>query len=158
MTSPEGPAIPESGRLRLLAALVAAQGGLMVVAGLAFLVFVLGEGDNSGYAKPSDALSGALVLLATLTIWGVCLAMTARAALHGRRWSFSVILFTQLMWGFIFVSSVRTSGGVYLVVLVVLLAWVIAILALLFHPDVRYRLGRGPAPTRPTRPTGPTPR
>jgi hypothetical protein len=150
MTSPGGPAdpaVPESGRMRLLALLVAAQGGLMVVVGLAFLGFVLTEGDNSGYAKPSDALSGALVLLATLTIWGVALALTARAARQGRRWSFSVILFTQMMWGLIFVSSIRTSGGVYLVVLVVLLAWVIAILALLFHPDVRYRLGRGPAPT-----------
>ena len=154
MTVPAAPNPPpsgarptaESGRLRLLVALVSGEGVLMLVAGLAFVVYVLQEGDNTGYASRSDALSGALVLLATMVIWGVGLLLTARAAGQGRRWSFSVILFTQMMWGFIFASSLRGAGGVYLAGVVALLALVVAILALLFHPEVRHRLGRGPAP------------
>ena len=140
-----GPQAGTSGRLRVLVVLVCVEAALMLLTGVAFLVYVLLEGQT-GYQHRSQALSGALVLLATMAIWGIGLLTTARAAAQGRRWSFSVILFTQMMWGFIFASSLGNSGGAFRVALVALLALVIATVAVLFHPEVRALLGRGPRP------------
>jgi len=130
----------------------------MLGVGIVTFGYVIVEGD-SGYQRRSDAVVSGLGVLGLFAIWGVGLLLTARAAANGRRWSFSVILFTEMMWGLIFVSSLKASAGLALAVDLVLLAWVVAILALLFHPDVRYRLGRGPRRGPAPGPTAdPTPR
>jgi hypothetical protein len=144
---PEPAAIVPSSRLRLLGVLVTVEAVLMVAAGIAYLGYVLSEGNRSGFARRQDAVTAGWGLMALLVLWGVVLILTARAVRRGRRWSFSVVLFTQMMWGFIALASLSGSGGGYLVVLVAVVALVIAILAVLFHPEVRHLLGRGPAPS-----------
>jgi hypothetical protein len=152
LADPLRSALESSGRIRVLAALVTVEAVLMLAGGIAFLGWVLAEGDRTGYANRHDAVALGWVLLATLALWGVALLFTARGIRRGRRWSFSVVLFTQMMWGFIALTSLSSSGGGYLVALVVVLAVVIATVAGLFQPEVRYLLGRGPAPApRPPR-------
>jgi hypothetical protein len=145
---PDPAPIVTSSRVRLLAALVTVEAVLMLAGGIAYLGYVLSEGDRTGFAHRQDAVTAGWGLMAMLVLWGVALIVTARAVRRGRRWSFSVVLFTQMMWGFIALASLANSGGIYLVVLVAVVALVIAILAVLFHPEVRYLLGRGPAPSK----------
>jgi hypothetical protein len=142
MADPRGGAIAASGRLRVLASLVTVEAVLMVAAAIAYLGYVLAEGNHSGFRYRHDAVTAGWGLATTLTLWA-----GAAAVRRGRRWSFSVVLFTQMMWGFIALASLSSSGGLYLFGLLVVVAVVIATTAVLFHPEVRHLLGRGPAPS-----------
>jgi presenilin-like A22 family membrane protease len=131
----------------MLAWLVAAQGALIAL-GCVVSAGLITVSKDSGYADPNQRFAVAGMFVVFAVVWGGGLLLASRAVLAGRRWSFSVILFTQMMWGAVCLASIQSSAGAVLAVQVILLAFAISILALLFQPEVRHLLGRGPAPGR----------
>jgi hypothetical protein len=121
-------------RLVALAWLVAGQGVVMLAyAALTFVVALTGE-----------RTWGAVAFVAVdLVLWGSgLLFVSRRGLLRHRRWAFSPVLFTQLMFGIIAVADLRASGNPPVVVVVWLLVLLSAVTALvmLFSAPVRTAL------------------
>jgi hypothetical protein len=124
-------------QLRLLAALVAVQGGLMLVYVGLDLVFAWAA---------SDVNWGAVAILVSLLgLWGVGLLLSARGLLRHRRWAFTPAVFTQLMFGLLALEFIPAAVPVAKVVWIVILLMSVTVVVLAFSPPVR-RTVPGPTP------------
>jgi len=136
-SSPEPPAIGLPARLRLLALLTALEGLMLLTYAAADLVLAAAD-DNAEWGAVWFVVVG-------LGLWGVGLIWVSWGLRHRRRWAFTPVLFTQLIFGLIgltvfgsaTVPAQIVSGTV--VVLAVVLLW------LLFSREVRNALIPPPA-------------
>jgi hypothetical protein len=132
--------------LRRLAGLVAVEALLLIAFAIFNLWYDLSHRQTSSFKNSHDAVVVAIGLAGLLAGWGAALLWAARAALRARTWSFSLILFTQMMGFALLAVAFSGAAGTLKIVLGLLLVLVVATGATLFHPQVRYRLGRGPNP------------
>lgn len=135
---PAGSALPT--RLVALSWLVLAQAVAMLVYALATVVVA---------ASSEEPNWGAVAyVVVTLCLWGAGLVWVAlRGLRRARRWSFSPVMFTQLMFGIIAITDLGARGNPAVVVVVwaLVLASACAALYLLFSRDVRDTLVPPPA-------------
>ena len=144
MTSSAGEAASEPleqpPRLVTLARLVTAQAVVMLgYAATTLVLAVVGE--------PNWGAVG--FVLVNLVLWGSGLLWVARRGLpRHKRWAFSPVLFTQLVFGVIAVEDLRSAGNppVVVVAWLVDLVSAVAALILLFSAPVRTALVPPPAP------------
>ncbi|MEO8329138.1 MAG: hypothetical protein ABI586_03945 [Candidatus Nanopelagicales bacterium] len=124
----ERPLVPPAA-LRLLALLTAGEGLAMIAYALADVVIAIVGG--------SDQWGAVWFVVVGLGLWGIGLLFCARGLLRLRRWAFTPVVFTQLMFGLLTVSFfgaasvvAKTAWGLVLVIAVVMLR-------LAFSRDVR---------------------
>ena len=122
-------------RLVALAWLVAGQGvAMLAYAAVTLVVALAGDEPNWGAVG---------FVLANLLLWGSGLLwVSRRGLLRHRRWAFSPVLFTQLVFGVIAVEDLRSAGNPPAVVVAWLLVLLSAVTALimLFSAPVRHTL------------------
>ena len=136
-------------RLVTLARLVTAQAVVMLgYAAVTLVVAVVGDPNWGAVA----------FVLVNLVLWGSGLLWVALRGLpRHRRWAFSPVLFTQLVFGVIAVEDLRSAGNPPVVVVAWLLVLVsaVAALILLFSAPVRTTLVPPPPPSPPPSPPAP---
>ena len=116
-------------QLRTLAALAGLQG----VAMLGYVAV-----DIVVAASEAEANWGAVAFTATLLgLWGAGLLLCARGLLRLRRWAFTPVVFTQLIFGAIALSVLRSASVGAKVAWVVILVLAVVALALAFSRPVR---------------------
>jgi hypothetical protein len=119
-------------QVRLLSVLVAVQAVLMV----AYLaVDVVSAIRNAG--AEWGAVWFALVVLG---LWSVGLLWVSRGVLRGKRWAFTPILFTQLIFGAVAISVFGGADTVAKVVWALVVVYAVVVLRLLFSGEVRQHL------------------
>ena len=124
-------------QVRLLSVLVAVQAVLMV----AYLAV-----DVVSAIRQSGAEWGAVwFALVVLGLWSAGLLWVSRGVLGGKRWAFTPILFTQLIFGAVAISVFGSAGTVAKVVWAVVLAYAAVVLRLLFSRPVRKHLVYAPS-------------
>ena len=119
-------------QIRALAVLVAIQAVAMVL----FITL-----DVVQALRAADAEWGAVwFVLVVMGLWAVGLMLVARGVVAGRRWAFTPILFTQLLFGAAAISffgaaetGARIAGGL-------VIGLVVVVLRLLFSRPVREHL------------------
>ena len=126
----------EGGRLdiqvRVLAALVAFEALAMV----AFVVI-----DVVAALREVEAEWGAVwFVLVVMGLWATGLVVVARGVLSGRRWAFTPILFTQLLFGIAALSFFGAADTVARIVWGVVLVYVVVVVRVLFSRPVREHL------------------
>lgn len=113
--------------------------GLVLVEAVAMVLFVLL--DVVSALQAADAEWGAVwFVLVVMGLWAAGLVLVARGVIAGRRWSFTPILFTQLLFGaaaLSFFGAADTAARIMWGVVVVL---VVVVLRLLFSRPVREHL------------------
>jgi hypothetical protein len=133
-----GGSVPDPWQLRLLALLVAIEGGLMLLYVVLDVAFALAA---------SDVNWGAVAILVTLLgLWGVGLLLSARGLLRHRRWAFTPAVFTQLMFGLLALEFIPAAVPAAKVVWVVILVLAVVIVVLAFSPPVRRTVSGQPRP------------
>ena len=129
---------PENGtgrldiQVRVLAVLVALEA-------LAMALFVVI--DIVAALREADAEWGAVwFVLVVMGLWAAGLVLVARGVLRGKRWSFTPILFTQLLFGVAALSFFGAADTVARIVWGVVLVYVVVVVRVLFSRPVRERL------------------
>jgi uncharacterized membrane protein len=118
---------------------VRALAGLVVLEALAMVAFVVI--DILAALREADAEWGAVwFVLVVMGLWAVGLTLVARGVLAGKRWAFTPILFTQLLYGIAAVSFFGAADVLARVVWGVVIVYVIVVLRLLFSRPVRQHL------------------
>jgi hypothetical protein len=126
----------ESGRLDIQVRVLAA---LVVLEALAMALFVVI--DVVAALREADAEWGAVwFVLVVMGLWATGLVVVARGVLLGRRWAFTPILFTQLLFGIASLSFFGAADTVARVVWGVVLVYVIVVMRVLFSRPVREHL------------------
>ena len=128
----DGPVHP--GLLLGLARLVAGQGAVML--GYALVTLVVGLLGHPNWGAVA-------IVVVDLVVWGGGLLwVSRRGLLQHKRWAFSPVLFTQLVFGFIAVQDLRSAENSAAVTAAWLLVLVSAVAALvmLFSAPVRHTL------------------
>ena len=120
---------PQPASLRLLAALVVLEGLLMLAYVVADLLLALANG--------SDEWGAVWFLVVGLGAWGVGLLWVARGLVQQRRWAFTPVLFTQLIFGLVAVSFFGNATTLYKVVWALVVVLAVVVLRLLFSREVR---------------------
>jgi hypothetical protein len=119
-------------QVRVLAALV-------VLEALAMALFVVI--DVVAALREAEAEWGAVwFVLVVMGLWATGLVVVARGALTGKRWAFTPILFTQLLFGVAALSFFGAADTVARVVWGVVLVYVIVVVRVLFSRPVREHL------------------
>jgi uncharacterized membrane protein len=119
-------------QVRLLAVLV-------VVEALAMIAFVVL--DVVSALREADAEWGAVwFVLVVMGLWAAGLLLVARGVIGGRRWAFTPILFTQLLFGIAALSFFGAADTVARIVWGVVLVYVVVVLRVLFSRPVREHL------------------
>jgi hypothetical protein len=127
-------------RLVALTRLVTVQALVMLAYAAVTLVLAMTGDPNWGAVA---------FVLVNLVLWGSGLLFVARRGLpRHKRWAFSPVLFTQLVFGVIAVEDLRSAGNPPVVIAVWLLVLVSAVAALvmLFSAPVRTTLVPPPPP------------
>lgn len=129
---PPGAVTPLPAAVRLLSVLVAVQAVLMV----AYLAV-----DVVAAIRSAGAEWGAVwFALVVLGLWSAGLLWVSRGVLAGRRWAFTPILFTQLIFGAVAISVFGSADTVAKVVWALVVVYAVVVLRLLFTGDVRQHL------------------
>ena len=127
---------PETGpldvQIRLLAVLVV----LEAVAMVAFVTI-----DIVAALRRADAEWGAVFfVLVVMGLWAIGLIFVARGVLAGKRYAFTPILFTQLLFGIAALSFFGGADTIARIIWALVLAYVVVVLRLLFSRPVRDHL------------------
>jgi hypothetical protein len=135
-TDPGEPALeaaaPLPAPVRLLSVLVAVQAVLMVT----YLAV-----DVVSAIRSSGAEWGAVwFALVVLGLWSVGLLWVSRGVLAGKRWAFTPILFTQLIFGAVAISVFGAADTVAKIVWALVVVYAVVVLRLLFSREVRQHL------------------
>ena len=138
---PSGGDLTQPPRLVALARLVLGQGlAMLAYAAVTLLLALTGDEPNWGAVA---------FVLVNLLLWGSGLLwVSRRGLLRHRRWAFSPVLFTQLVFGVIAVEDLRSAGNPPVAIALWLLVLVSAAAALimLFSAPVRHALVPPPSP------------
>lgn len=119
-------------QVRLLALMV-------VVEALAMVAFVVLDVVTA--LREADAEWGAVwFVLVVMGLWAVGLMVVARGVLGGRRWAFTPILFTQLLFGIAALSFFGAADTVARIVWGVVVVFAVVVLRVLFSRPVREHL------------------
>jgi hypothetical protein len=119
-------------QVRVLAALVLLEAIAMVL----FVVL-----DVVSALRAADAEWGAVwFVLVVMGLWAGGLLMVSRGVLAGRRWAFTPVLLTQLLFGAAAVSFFGAAEALARVVWGLVVVYAIVVLRLLFSRAVRYHL------------------
>ena len=124
-TMPENPPT----QLRLLALLTAAEGLIMIGYALADLV--------AAAINESDQWGAVWFVVVGFGLWGFSLLWTARGLVRRRRWAFTPVVFTQLMFGILAISFFGEASLIAKISWGAVLALAIVILRLAFDRTVR---------------------
>jgi hypothetical protein len=138
-SAPDGPLV-QPPRLVALTRLVMAQALVMLVYAALTLVLALTGDPNWGAVA---------FVLVNLVLWGSGLLFVARRGLpQHKRWAFSPVMFTQLVFGVIAVEDLRSAGNppVAVVAWLVVLVSAVTALIMLFSAPVRTTLVPPPSP------------
>jgi len=119
-------------QLRLLALLVGGQGIVMIAYAAADVVAAVVGG--------SDEWGAVWFLVVGLGGWGVGLLIVARGLRRSKRWAFTPVVFTQLMFGLLAVSFFGAASTPAKLVWGAVLAAAVVMLRLVFARDVRQAL------------------
>ena len=126
----------EGGRLDIQVRVLAA---LVVLEALAMALFVVI--DVVAALREADAEWGAVwFVLVVMGLWATGLIVVARGVLTGKRWAFTPILFTQLLFGVAALSFFGAADTVARVAWGVVLVYVIVVIRVLFSRPVREHL------------------
>ena len=119
-------------QVRVLAVLVALEALAMVL----FVVI-----DIVAALREADAEWGAVwFVLVVMGLWAAGLVLVARGVLRGKRWAFTPILFTQLLFGVAALSFFGAADTVARIVWGVVLVYVVVVVRVLFSRPVREHL------------------
>ncbi|HVQ89186.1 MAG TPA: hypothetical protein VMT88_13505 [Actinomycetes bacterium] len=130
---PEPEALPNPpGALRLLALLTAAEGLVMIGYAMADLVIAAVAG--------SDQWGAVWFVVVGLGLWGLGLLWSARGLLRVRRWAFTPVVFTQLMFGLLALTFFGSASVVAKVAWGAVFTLAVVVLRLAFARDVRNAL------------------
>ena len=112
---------------------------LVLLEAIAMVFFV--ALDVASALRAADAEWGAVwFVLVVMGIWAGGLVLVSRGVVAGRRWAFTPVLLTQLLFGAAAVSFFGAAETAARVVWGVVLVYVIVVLRLLFSRAVREHL------------------
>ncbi|MFL6070974.1 MAG: hypothetical protein ACJ72Y_06795 [Actinomycetes bacterium] len=112
---------------------------LVLLEGIAMVLFV--ALDVVSALRASDAEWGAVwFVLVVMGTWSGGLVLVSRGVVSGRRWAFTPVLLTQLLFGAAAVSFFGAAQTAARVVWGIVLVYVIVVLRLLFSRAVREHL------------------
>ena len=112
---------------------------LVLLEAIAMVLFV--ALDVASALRAADAEWGAVwFVLVVMGIWAGGLVLVSRGVVAGRRWAFTPVLLTQLLFGAAAVSFFGAAETAARVVWGVVLVYVIVVLRLLFSRAVREHL------------------
>jgi hypothetical protein len=112
---------------------------LVVLEAVAMVLFV--TIDIVQALRSVDAEWGAVwFVLVVMGLWAAGLILVARGVVAGRRWAFTPILFTQLLFGAAAISFFGAADTAARIAWGLVIVWVVVVLRLLFSRPVREHL------------------
>ena len=132
---PEPPTSPELSpallppQLRLLAILTTLQGLIMLAYAAADLILAAVNG--------SEEWGAVWFLVVGLGLWGLALLWVARGLRRRKRWAFTPVVFTQLMFGLLAVSFFGSASTTARIVWALVFVFAATMLRLAFAKPVR---------------------
>jgi hypothetical protein len=118
---------------------IRALSALVVLEAIAMVLFVLL--DVVSALRAVNAEWGAVwFVLVVMGLWAAGLVAVSRGVIAGKRWSFTPVLFTQLLFGAAAVSFFGAAQPLARVIWGLVLVYVIVVLRLLFSRPVRDHL------------------
>jgi len=126
----------EGGRLDIQVRVLAVMVVLEALAMVAFVVI-----DVVTALREADSEWGAVwFVLVVMGLWASGLVVVARGVLVGKRWAFTPILFTQLLFGIAALSFFGAADAIARMVWGVVLVYVVVVVRVLFSRPVREHL------------------
>ena len=112
---------------------------LVVIEAVAMVLFV--ALDLVSALRAADAEWGAVwFVIVVMGVWAAGLVLVARGVLAGKRWAFTPILLTQVLFGFAAISFFGAAESVARIAWGLVLIYAIVVLRLLFSRPVREHL------------------